>query len=161
MLTQRRLREVLLYSQESGEFKWISPSSLALRPGQVAGTAHGGNDYVRLMVDGVRYKAHRLAWLYVHGQWPKHEIDHINGIKSDNRIANLRDVPKNINQQNHRKANAGNPTRLIGAVRHGKGFTASIRVEGRLLYLGKFPTAMEAHAVYLEAKRQLHAGCTL
>jgi len=80
MLTQSQLRHRLRYNQRTGVFTWRNPSKY--RPeykGRVAGSMDGSG-YVQIYVDGVGYKAHRLAWLYVHGCWPPHLIDHKNGV---------------------------------------------------------------------------------
>ena len=120
------------------------------------------NGYAVIKVDSVTYKAHRLAWLCVHGEWPAGQIDHINGSRTDNRIANLRDVPHLINAQNRRRANRNNSTGLLG-VSHGKagGYVATICVGSKTEYLGVFSSAEEAHQMYLLAKRQKHLGATI
>ena len=95
-LTAEQLRAVLEYHPETGVFFWrdrpnIRPSANARR-GTMAGTRTSKNGYVSICINGrIRY-AHRLAWLYIHGQWPKGEIDHINEKRRDNRIANLREA---------------------------------------------------------------------
>ena len=97
MLTQKRLKELLSYDPETGVFTWRVG-----RPKAKAGSIAGGKNwkgYWLICVDGKRYRAHRLAWLYVYGSIPKHQIDHINQDKLDNRIANLREV---TNAENHR-----------------------------------------------------------
>ncbi len=88
-------------------------------------------------------------------------MDHLNGDASDNRLANLRDVPQEVNQQNQRRANADSKTGLLGASPRGPRFQAAITTQGDRRYLGLFDTAEEAHQAYLTAKRQLHAGCTI
>lgn len=158
-LTADRLREVLAYNHETGGFTWRIKVS-----GRTVGEIAGGVDergYVRIVVDGHRYKAHRLAWLYVHGKWPEGVIDHINCDFSDNRISNIRDIPQAANTQNRRKAHKNNRQGLIGAHRDKTRFRSSIHVGGRQIFLGMFDTAEDAHHAYLDAKRQLHEGCTL
>ena len=106
------------------------------------------------MIDGKEYKAHRLAWLYVYGIWPKLYIDHINGIRDDNRICNLRDVSNRenaINRSYHRKG------KLAGASYHkqkGK-WRATIRINGRYTHLGLFETKEEAHLFYMKKKEDI------
>jgi hypothetical protein len=87
-LTAERLREQLRYDAETGVFTRRVGSGHA-RAGDMAGTVHS-TGYVRISIDGGKYTAHHLAWLYVHGVWP-YQIEHINRKRSDNRIANLRE----------------------------------------------------------------------
>ena len=88
-LTAERLRERLHYDAETGVFTRRFGSGHA-RAGDMAGTVHR-TGYVRISIDGGKYTAHHLAWLYVHGVWPSDQIEHINRKRSDNRIANLRE----------------------------------------------------------------------
>ena len=97
-LTQTRLKELLKYSQETGEFTWVDTRNHNVKIGDVAG--QHSQDYVRIKIDRKTYLAHRLAWLYAYGEWPQGEIDHINHVRSDNRLSNLRDVSRKINSQN-------------------------------------------------------------
>ena len=96
VLTAERLRELLDYNPLTGQFSW---RPLRPRGIQKAGTKDA-RGYWRICVDGVIYQAHRLAWLHVHGHWPIYEIDHRDRDPSNNRIANLRDVPKLLNARN-------------------------------------------------------------
>jgi len=121
--------------------------------------------YVVIYVLGKPYKAHRLAWLYVNGEFPAGEIDHIDGNKMNNAIINLRDVSREINQQNRRHAKAGNPAGFLGVTvdqKTGK-YLARITKTGAKTStsLGRFDTPEEAHAAYVAAKRVLHEGCTI
>jgi hypothetical protein len=88
-LAAERLRERLRYDGGTGVFTRRVGSGHA-RAGEIAGSVHS-TGYVRIGIDGGKYTAHRLAWLYVHGVWPSDQIDHINRNRSDNRIANLRE----------------------------------------------------------------------
>jgi len=162
-LSAEMVKTILDYSEETGLFTWRANSGRwgRIKAGSVAGSnSHG---YTTIVLDGARHPVHRLAWLVTHGMWPSGEIDHINGMRSDNRIANLRDVPKRINGQNRRAANADNKScGLLGATPNGKtGWMAQITVDGKRVYIGTFRTAEAAHVAYVEAKRTLHAGCTL
>ncbi len=90
MLTQERLKEVLLYNPLTGEFIWKLYKA-GVTYNSVAGAKHC-KGYIRIRVDGVSYLAHRLVWLYVTGSWPLNQIDHANGNRTDNRFYNLREA---------------------------------------------------------------------
>lgn len=161
--TIERVREVFAYDAETGLFTRKVATSRSTKVGECAGTIalHG---YVQIRIDGHLDLAHRLAWFYVHGEWPKGQIDHINGVRNDNRIANLRDVSRSMNLQNQRKATATNKTTgMLGAHLHKPSglFVASIRAEGQHKHLGYFKTPEAAHIAYVAAKRELHEGCTI
>jgi hypothetical protein len=104
------------------------------------------------------YLAHRLAWMYVYGRWPAKglDIDHINGNRQDNRIANLREVTRGQNMQNQRRASSRSTTGLLGVLRKSRRFAAHITADGRTHCLGTFDTPEEAHRVYMDAKSRLH-----
>lgn len=104
---------------------------------------------------------HIVAWYLHHKEWPAGIIDHINGDRSDNRMSNLRIVTHAENIQNQRAANRRNRLGVLGVSRAGQRFAAHIRKSGRSYRLGTFDTAEAAHAAYVDAKRKLHAGCTL
>jgi hypothetical protein len=113
-------------------------------------------------VDGRLYGEHAVIWCWCTGDWPAGLIDHRNGVRSDNRIDNLRDATRRINQQNLRRARSDNKTGLLGVTVARDGTPqAHIRINGRQTYLGRFPTQEAAHAAYLNAKRDCHEGCTL
>lgn len=98
MITQFRLKELLDYLPNTGEFVWKISHPRAGK-GRIAG-AKDYHGYVVIRLDTVLYKAHRLAWLYVKGEWPEKGLDHINQNKSDNRIENLRIADQSINMHN-------------------------------------------------------------
>jgi hypothetical protein len=100
-LNIERVRELLHYDTETGAFTWKVRRSRRAVVGAVAGTVSAAG-YVLLSIDGVRYWAHRVAWLYVYNVWPK-ELDHIDGDKLNNAINNLRECTRSENNQNHPK----------------------------------------------------------
>lgn len=111
--------------------------------------------------DKVNYMVHRLAWFHFYGEWPKQFIDHINCIKTDNRIENLRDVPRSMNAQNIRKANARSKTGVLGVFERDGRYMSQVNISGKSVYLGLFDTKEAAYAEYVKVKRQLHPGSTL
>lgn len=161
-LTAARLRELLDYNPSSGVFVWRVTRGRTAHVGTVAGSTNNG--YIAVMIDGQSHRAHRLAFLFVRGAWSTGDVDHINGVRSDNRWGNLREVSHRENTQNRRFASSRSTTGVLGVCAHSdpkKPFRARIRVMGKNLSLGCFETAEEAHLVYLEAKRRLHIGCTI
>ncbi len=160
-LTAERLRELLHYNPETGIF-----SRPINRGGEVAGAVVGcltANGYWLIGVDYRRYRAHRLAWLYMYGNWPTRHIDHLNGNRTDNRIANLRDVDRATNMQNMRKALSTNRCGLMGVSFHRQSglWAARLVARGKIHSLGYHRTPEAAHEAYLAAKRKLHEGCTI
>lgn len=165
-LTVQRVREALIYCPETGVFKRKLRTAQRHQAGDRADfPISGGNakGYSRVSLDGKRYLAHRVAWLYVHGQWPSQFIDHINGEKSDNRLINLRDVNRIINSQNIRRARKDNSHGNLGISWHkqNKKWCARIGLQGKTKRVGSFSTVEQASEAYLNAKRKLHKGCTI
>lgn len=162
-LTQQSLKEVLHYDPRTGAFVWVSASGRGQprkRVGQRAEKAKG-DGYLRISIDGVRYLAHRLAWLYMTGVWPQAMVDHKNGVKTDNRWRNLREANHSTNGQNVHRAKGTNP--LPGAYwrpKRGR-WEAQLRINGVHRHLGYFSTAKKAHAAYVKAKREHHPFNTL
>lgn len=104
------------------------------------------------------YKLHRLIWFYMKGQWPENTIDHINGIRTDNRWVNLRDVTIAENLQNLRSARSDNASGLLGVDFHkasGK-WRSQIKIKGVKKHIGYFDTAIDAHMAYLAKKKEIH-----
>jgi HNH endonuclease/AP2 domain len=150
-LSADRLREVLRYDPETGLFYWrISRGSVA------AGTQAGKrtwDGYSVIRIDGTEHYAHRLAWLYVHGEHPTAEIDHKDRNPADNRIANLRQSSHAENTRNRARHNRSG---FKGVTREGSKWRATISVGGRNIWLGYHPTAEKAAAAYDEAARLYH-----
>lgn len=99
ILTQARLKSLLHYDPETGVFTWRVKCGTRGRIGAIAGYLHP-RGYTRIHMNKTTFDAHRLAWLYVYGEWASEEIDHINRVRSDNRIVNLRKVSRSANIQN-------------------------------------------------------------
>lgn len=160
MLTAQEASKLFSYSPDTGEFLWATKPGRGVAAGSAAGriTKDG---YREIGIRGRLIGAHRLAWLISYGRWPTGEIDHINGVRSDNRIANLREVPRRINAHNLHKANRNNKTGFLGVHASRGKFRASIVHMGKTIHIGCYATAEEAHVAYIEAKRRLHEGCVL
>ncbi len=154
-LTAGRVREVLDYDPDTGVFRWMRRMGSRAPAGAVAGSLRP-DGYVGIRVDRRVYFAHRLAWLIIHGAFPTDQIDHRDGHRANNRLANLRAATSEGNQQNQRRAHRNNKTGFLGVSTHRDRFQAGIRVDGGRRYLGRFDTPEQAHAAYLDAKRQLH-----
>ena len=162
-ITQQELKAILRYDEATGIFYWISKVNRKVVAGSKAGcmTKKG---YIMIGVNHEQHFAHRLAWLYVHGELPKMFLDHINGEKSDNRICNLRPADHSLNNQNQRAAQPTNKSSgLLGCyfVKAKGKYKAQIHHSGKSSHIGYFKNAEEAHQAYLIAKRELHRGCTI
>jgi len=149
------VRAALNYDPNTGIFIWRERPDLRECIGKgYAGKPAGSvsSRYVCICIDGISYRAHRLAWLIVYGEDPG-EIDHINGDKHDNRIANLRVVTR---RENHftQRIRSDNETGFKGVKCDWRRGVFYARIDD--IYLGTFDTAKEAHAAYLEAKKRLH-----
>lgn len=161
-LTVERAKELLNYDPETGVITWRVTTNSRAMAGSRAGCKHCAG-YVQIHIDGRKYLAHRLAWLIIHGEWPLEHIDHINGIRNDNRKINLREASRAINMQNQRRPMAGNTSGFLGVswfVRD-KVFAAQIWIQGKKKHIGFFNDPSEAHQAYLAEKRKLHPGCTI
>lgn len=149
------VRRLLDYSPSTGIFVWKEKRCAQMPAGSVAG-GKGKNGYALLRFRGKTTSAHRLAWLHFYGEWPKQDIDHINGVRNDNRITNLRDVSRAVNLQNSTTARRGKTAGLRGvSLRHGR-LEATIKTCGKTTYLGSFVSADDAHSAYLAARRIYH-----
>jgi hypothetical protein len=150
MLTQAQLREVLDYDPETGVFTRLVRGGRCL-VGEVAGYARP-DGYRIIQVKGRNYRASRLAWLWMTGEWPAVYVDHINCVRDDNRWSNLRPASETQNMGNARKR-ADNTSGLKGVcwdAERGK-WKAQIGVGGRSKGIGRFDTLEEAHAAYIAA----------
>lgn len=159
-VSQKRLRELLDYDNVSGIFTWRVTKSNK-KSGEVAGSINRWG-YIVIGIDRQIYNAHRLVWLYAHGELPSGHVDHINGIKTDNRIVNLRHVSCSENQHNQTRLSANNRSGFKGVSFYkpnGK-WRAQIGLRGKRLYLGQYNTAEEAYSAYQAAKISYHPkGC--
>lgn len=142
-LSYEKVRQLLDYDPHTGEFYWVKTKGRA-RAGERAG-ATDAYGYRVIRVDGVLYKAHRLAWLWVYGCWPDGMLDHIDRDKGNNSIENLREATQSENMHNaNRRSLSGVPGVRWRAERNR--WVAQIRVGYRNYVLGSFATKDEAIA---------------
>lgn len=160
-LTATQLRALLDYSSDTGAFTWRDrvgvPGWNTRYAGTVAGTPNP-QGYLRIRINNHAYLAHRLAWLYVHGVWPKADIDHISGLKADNRIANLRQATRRQNNLNASKR-VDNTSGVKGVCwdTECQKWAAYIRVHNRQIKLGRF-TVFAAAVRARRAAEEKHFG---
>lgn len=156
--TPERVRQLLSYNPDTGLFTWLEKPCRGWRKGadMTAGTTVC-NGYIRIIIDGCGYMAHRLAWLVSHDAPPSDEIDHINGIKADNRLLNLREATGSQNQQN-RGLGANNRSGHVGVSfnRRKSMWKAQIKVLGKIHHLGWHDRIETASKAYLVAKAAMH-----
>lgn len=147
MLTQQKLKSILSYDPLTGYFTRIA-SKLTNKIGTKAGTITS-TSYISINVNGRSYQAHRLAFLYMTGEWPKEQVDHINGICDDNRWSNLRDCTRSENFRNT-GARKNNKTGVKGVTKTPKGRYAV------MFSLGTYDTLEEAKNAYAKAAILYH-----
>lgn len=152
-----RLRYLLSFDPDTGILTWKNPVSTRVKRGSPAGRA-GDQGYVTVGIDKKFYRGHRVGFAIHFGRWPSGLLDHINGVRNDNRICNLRECTNTQNMRNA-KLSAANRSGVKGAYfdRASGRWRALIRVDGKKIYLGYFETKEEAGAAYREASKK-HFG---
>lgn len=157
-ITAEYVRSILDYDPETGVFRWKVPRAGGrMKPGYVAGSPQGANGYWQIYIDGKPHKSHRLAWLHVTGSWPVEAIDHINGLKGDNRWANLREVTRQQNSYNigRRKDNASG-VRGVSWHKRSARWVAYISMPNKQrVHLGQFASKEEAIALRMSVELEV------
>jgi hypothetical protein len=152
-LTQARLKELLHYDPETGVFTWLVWRPNGVKVGDEAGAIHkAGGGYLKIKIDSRSYLASRLAWLYMTGKLPTFRVDHQDTDKLNNRWSNLRPATASQNSAN-RPAPRNNTSGRKGVHFHKARarWQAQIRVEGKLIHLGRFDSLDLAAAAYQSA----------
>lgn len=154
--TAERVREVLDYNPEIGVFTWKVRLATRHPVGSTAGSRV--DRYWQIGLDKRTYRAHQLAWLWVTGAWPTHEVDHIDGDTINNAFANLRDEPHGVNMRNTVAPNRNNTSGVRGVYWNKKDrrWQAQISHDRKNRYIGQFQTKEAAEAAYWAAKARLH-----
>mgnify|MGYP003419948962 CR=1 FL=1 len=154
MMPLDELKNCLRYEPDTGRFIWASAITKSVKKcliGQEAGVLHHSG-YVYINIMGKKYAAHRLAWFFVHGEFPQGFLDHINRNKSDNRISNLRKATRSQNSANMRgRSNTG----FKGVQKTQGKYTARIRYNYKLRHIGVYATAEEASEAYQKEAKKL------
>lgn len=153
--------ERIAYESDTGLFRWAT-AGRGIKKGALAGS-NALDGYKQIRVGFKKHRAHRLAWFLFYGMWPDGEIDHINGVRDDNRICNLRECTRSENMQNQRRAHVDNASGLLGATwnkQHRK-WQSKLQINKRMHHVGYFDSAEAAHAAYVVLKRHLSAACTI
>ncbi len=159
ILTQARLQELVHYDPKTGVFTRLVKTSNSVDVGDTFGSP-GKNGYLYGGLDNRKYLCHRLAWLYMTGEWPL-KVDHRSCVRSENWFSNLRSTTTAINSQNRRSPSKCTQTGFLGVFERDGRFRAKIGLNRRSIYLGVYDTPEAAHSAYLKAKRELHPGNTL
>lgn len=156
MLTYEKVREFFDYNPETGVLTWRKSKGSTARAGNEVGS-HNPEGYMKTIFDGKHYPVHRIIWLWVYGDWPKYQINHINVVPDDNRLCNLEDVPL---RENCRKKKCHKEGKLAGVRKSKKAgrFFARIVINKKKVTLGTFDSEEEAYSAYLNACREIEEG---
>ena len=157
-LTQERLKSLLRYEPETGHFYWLVRSGSRAKVGNIAGNKESIG-YIRIRINNRGYLAHRLAFLFMDGVYPSEQVDHVNGVRCDNRWSNLRAATQAQNCHNlHGPTKNNRSSRFLGVSWDigMKKWRAGIRVDHKSIYLGCHDSEEDAYTAYLSAKRELH-----
>ncbi len=153
MITQAELKELLHYNPETGVFKWKKKTANCIEIGDMAGCLNS-RGYLIICINSKNYYAHRLAWLYMTGEWPV-QIDHINHIKDDNSWINLRETTSQENSKN-RSLRKTNKSGVIGVgwCKQSNKWKTGIKISQKAIHLGYFTDKFEAICARKSAERK-------
>lgn len=155
MISREKLKELLSYDEKTGIFIWKIANTRRIHVGDEAGRIKEG--YIKIGINNKEYYAHRLAWLYIYGDWPNKFIDHINGNRSDNRIENLREVTQAENVRNSKmpKTNTSGIKGVRWNKKDGK-WRAQCGIGGKMIYVGQYDSISEAKESVMRFREEHH-----
>jgi hypothetical protein len=161
IVTQERLKELLSYDPETGVFTWKKSTSNRVKVGSEAGCFITVDGYKRIQIDGKTYLSHQLVFLYVSGEFPTKEIDHINRVRNDNRLSNLRFCNRSENSQNTKiRSNNTSGVKGVSWSRSHQKWHAYIKVNDIRTNCGYFESLDEASAARAQYAKLLHPFAT-
>lgn len=155
-LTQSELKRLLDYDPDTGLFRWKTSLSYRGTVGRIAGNKHDKHGRTRISIANRQYFAHRLAWMWMTGEFPTNDVDHINGNPSDNRWNNLRVATRSENLCNRLTKSSSGGFRGVYWKPRDRRWIAKIQIGGRQIYLGSFDDPQKANEAYKEAAKKLH-----
>ena len=153
-ICQERLKEVLHYNPENGEWAWLATKANQINTGDSAGCI-SGTGYRYIKVDGIAYKSSRLAWLYQKGYFPEHDIDHKDRVRDNDIWTNLRHVTRSCNTKNSR-IRSDNSTGVVGVSFSQKYNSWRVRIDiaKKTKSIGSFPNFIDAVRARYEAEKK-------
>lgn len=155
MITQKELKEIVEYNEDTGIFTWKVDKGRA-KKGDIAGSPHN-NGYKQIRINKKLHLEHRLAWIYVYGKPPKNDIDHINGVRTDNSIKNLRECTRHQNLCNRTvKVKSKSGIKNVCWHKQNQTWMVKIQVKGKHIHIGCFKDIELAELVAIEARIKYH-----
>lgn len=160
-LSPEEIRGLFDLNVETGELTWKATTSRGQHTQRAAGSSHRLG-YRQVKTGKKSYLVHRVVWAIVYGEWPSKPVDHIDGNKANNAVANLRLVTAGQNMQNRAVKGVKTVSGLAGAsyvpgtIRRRECWEARIKVNGVSKHLGRFKSPEDAHYAYITAKTQVH-----
>lgn len=153
-MTQKELKQYLNYDPDTGVFTWKVTKRKDMKPGSIAGTI-SVNGYWVIRINDKLYYAHRLAFLYMEGYFPEHQVDHINRIKDDNRWCNLREVSRQCNSKNCGPSSK-NTSGIVGVIwlKRDNKWCSRIAINKKQIGLGTFESKADAARARLEGEKK-------
>lgn len=157
-ISQKEIMEFLSYNPDNGLFTWIKSRKTSTKVGSIAG-CNMPDGYIKIAFKRRNYMAHRLAWLYVHGFFPKDQLDHINGVRNDNRIVNLRECNVNENQRNRGKSprNTSGYLGVSWSNRYNK-WLVQVTFNGKCKHVGVYKNILDAAEAYKNFAKENYNG---